>query len=101
MVKMKNWVGRTYAGVSAAASGYRVPRYIQTHGSHLCTSLITKSVYPLVLETVEPAFGRGIDAPMSRNIYLGTQPCNDKRIKFSYDVTLQTSTNFFVGHAVG
>ena len=60
MVKMKNWVGRTYAGVSAAASGYRVPRYIQTHGSHLCTNLIMKSVYPLVLETVEPAFGRGI-----------------------------------------
>ena len=27
----------------------------KAHGSHLCTSLITKSVYPLVLETVEPA----------------------------------------------
>ena len=32
----------------------------KAHGSHFGTSLITKSVYPLALETVEPAFGRDI-----------------------------------------
>jgi hypothetical protein len=37
----------------------------KAHGSHLCTSLITESVYPLVLETVEPAFGWGVPHPSS------------------------------------
>ncbi len=42
----------------------------------------------------------GVDAPMSRNTCLGTQICNDKWIKLSDDITLQTSTNFFVGHTI-
>jgi hypothetical protein len=37
----------------------------KAHGSHLCTSRITKSVYPFVLGTVEPAFGQGIASAVS------------------------------------
>ncbi len=56
-------------------------------------------VNPFVLQAVEEAFRRGIDAPMSSNVRRIGQIGKDERVQLPYDIALQAPVDFLVRHA--
>ena len=55
------------------------------------------AVDPFVLQAVEEAFGRRVDAPMSSTGRGLAQVGQDQRIQLPYQVTLQTPMDFLGG----
>lgn len=57
---------------------------------------VARGVNPFVLQAVEEAFRRGIDAPMSSDPRRIGQISEDERVQFPHDIALQASMNFLV-----
>ena len=53
-------------------------------------------MHALILQAVEKALGRGVDAPMSSKPLRVRQVSEDQRIQRPDDVALQASVNFLV-----
>ena len=59
---------------------------------------VARGVNPFVLQAVEEAFRRGIDAPMSRSARRIGQIGQNERVQFPDDVAFQATMNFLGRH---
>ena len=64
-------------------------------GSRLVAGFVANAVHALILQTVEEALARRVDAPMSRSSCGVSQIREDQRIQFAHDIAFQTALNLF------